>query len=194
MVHIARKTHPHAIPMAITREAWILVASSLLSVWLLKSGAMGAFVENAAEFEEISSFLAGVFFTSILTAAPAIVTLAELGQHLAPWKVALFGGMGAVCGDVLIFKFLQSPLADYIIRVAFSPRLRRMGARLAKGALWWVAPLLGAILIASPFPDEIGLLMMGLSGMRLRSFMVLAFTLNAVGIYFIAAAAQAFVH
>src|SRR3989344_5653039 len=127
MKHIVRKTHPRAIPIAITLEAWILIASSLLSVWLLKSDFIGVFIANAAEFEEISSFIGGLFFTSILTTAPSIVALGELGQHIAPWKVASIGAAGAVCGDILIFRFLHSPLANYIIRIAFNPRIRRVG-------------------------------------------------------------------
>src|SRR3989344_6767804 len=190
MQHVVRKTHPRAIPVAITLEAWVLIVSFLLSIWLAKADVIGAFIERAAEFEEISSFISGIFFTSILTTAPAIVALGELGQHIAPWKVALFGGAGAVCGDLLIFRFLHSPLANYIIRAAVNSRLRRLGAALAKSALWWIGPLLGAAVIASPLPDEIGLLMMGLSSMRLWSFIVLAYVMNAAGIYAIAVAAQ----
>ena len=191
MQHIVRKTHPHAIPVAITLEAWILIASFLLSIWLAKADVIGVFIERAAEFEEISSFIAGMFFTSVLTTAPAIVTLGELGQHIAPWKVALFGAAGAVCGDILIFRFLHSPLANYIIRAAVNLRWRRFGAALEKSAFWWIVPLIGAVVIASPLPDELGLLMMGLSSIRLWSFMVLAFTMNAAGIYIIAITAQA---
>src|SRR3989344_5276728 len=191
MQHIVRKTHPHAIPVAITREAWILLISILASIWLLKTDAMGAFVEHAAAFEEISSFISGIFFTSILTTAPAIVALGELGQHIAPWKVAVFGGAGAVCGDILIFRFLHSPLANYIIRAAVNLRWRRLGAALEKSVFWWIVPLIGAVVIASPLPDELGLLMMGLSSMRLWNFIVLAYVMNAAGIYVIAVAAQA---
>ncbi len=190
MTHIVRKTHPRAIPVSVTLEAWILIASTLLSIWLVKANIIGTFIGHAAEFEEISSFVAGMFFTSILTTAPAIITLSELGQHIAPWKVALFGAAGAVAGDILIFRFLHSPLANYIIRTAFSLRQRRMGLMLEKSAFWWVVPLLGAVIIASPLPDEIGLLMMGLSGMRLGSFIVLTYVMNAAGIYIIAIAAQ----
>ena len=191
MQHIVRKTHPHAIPVGITREAWVLVLSTLLSIWLLKTDAMGAFIAQAAEFEEISSFISGIFFTSILTTAPAIVALGELGQHIAPWKVALFGGAGAVCGDILIFRFLHSPLANYVIRAAVNLRLRRLGGALEKSAFWWILPLIGAVVLASPLPDELGLLMMGLSSMRLWSFMTLAYVMNAAGIYIIAITAQA---
>ena len=193
MTHVVRKTHPRAIPVTVTLEAWILIASTLLSIWLAKSDIIGTFIGHAAEFEEISSFIAGIFFTSVLTTTPAIITLGELGQHIAPWKVALFGAAGAVSGDILIFRFLHSPLANYIIRIAFSLRLRRMGVALEKSALWWVAPLVGAIIVASPLPDEIGLLMMGLSGMRLGSFIVLTYVMNAAGIYIIAITAQALV-
>src|SRR3989344_2640952 len=159
MQHIVRKTHPHAIPVAITVEAWSLIA--------------------------------GMFFTSVLTTAPAIVSLGELGQHIAPWKVALFGGAGAVCGDIFLFRFLHSPLANYIIRAAVNLRWRRLGAALERSFLWWIVPLIGALVIASPLPDELGLLMMGLSGMRLWSFVLLAYVMNVVGIYIIAITALA---
>jgi len=190
MQHIVRKTHPRAIPVGITREAWVLVVSILFSIWLLKTDAVGAFISQAAAFEEISSFISGIFFTSILTTAPAIVALGELGQHIAPWKVALFGGAGAVCGDILIFRFLHSPLASYIIRAAVNLRWRHFGAALEKSVFWWIVPLIGAVVIASPLPDELGLLMMGLSSMRLWNFIVLAYVMNAAGIYVIAVAAQ----
>ena len=177
--------------MAITVEAWILIGSVLLSIWLAKSHIIGALIAHAAQFEEISSFVAGIFFTSILSTVPAIVALGELGQHVAPWKVALIGAAGAVCGDVLLFRFLHSPLANYIIRIAFNPRLRRIGVALERSALWWIVPLLGAAIVASPLPDELGLLMMGLSGMRFWSFIALAYTMNTVGIYSIVLAAHA---
>lgn len=190
MVHIIRKTHPRAIPVAITVEAWILVGSILFSIWLLKSDAIGSFVAYAAEFQEISSFIAGILFTSVLTTTPGIVALGELGQHIEPWKVALFGAAGAVCGDILLFRFLHSPLANYIIRIALHPSWRRIGRTFEKSGFWWIVPLFGALLIASPLPDEIGLLLMGLSGLRLWSFALLAYVMNAVGIYIIAATAQ----
>ncbi len=190
MVHLVRKTHPRAIPVAITVEAWILIGSLLLSIWLTKSDVLATFAAHAAEFEEISSFIAGVFFTSILTTAPAIVSLGELGQHIAPWKVAVFGAAGAICGDILLFRFLHSPLANYILKVAVHPRWRRAGIALEKSGFWWIVPLLGAAIIASPLPDELGLLMMGLSGMRIWSFVVLAYVMNVLGIYTIIITAQ----
>lgn len=65
-----------------------------------------------------------------------------------------------------------------------------MGKAMGRGPLWWLGPLCGFVIIASPLPDELGLLMMGLSGIRLLWFIPLAFSANAAGIFLIALAGQ----
>ncbi len=184
--HFPRNT----ITLTETFEAWSLVASIALTVWLAKSNAIGILVAHASEYHTISSFVEGFFFTSILTTGPAIVAILESATYIPAWKLALVGGVGAVCGDLMVFRFVRSRLVEHILAAALHPRLMRIGARIASGPLWWLGPVFGAIVIASPLPDELGLLMMGLSNIRFVPFMVLAFTANAGGIYLMALAAQ----
>lgn len=183
--------HKHAIPLAVTHEAWLVVLGLALSFFLIESDVVARLALFAAESATLVSFGVGIFFTSILTTTPAIVAFAELGNYLSPLHLALVGGVGAVCGDLIIFRFVRSPLAQYIVRSASHPRLRRLGSLLARGPLWWVVPMLGALIIASPFPDELGLIMMGLSNMRLLAFVPLAYVMNALGIFIIASTGQA---
>lgn len=51
----------------------------------------------------------------------------------------------------------------------------------------FVTPFLGAVLIASPFPDELGLMMMGVSKLGYREIAILTYILNTAGILLIVA-------
>ncbi|KKR47070.1 MAG: hypothetical protein UT80_C0011G0001, partial [Parcubacteria group bacterium GW2011_GWC1_40_13] len=46
----------------------------------------------------------------------------------------------------------------------------------------WLIPFIGALIIASPLPDEAGLAMMGLSKMKTSVFIPISFALNFLGI------------
>jgi|SRR3989344_7912863 len=181
-----------SIPLSETAEAWLLIASIAFTVYLIQSDLIAEAVEHIAQFGIIGSFIEGFFFTSMLTTAPAIVAIYESAAFVPAWELALVGGIGAVCGDLLVFRFVQSRLVEHILRAALHERLMKIGTRIAAGPLWWLGPLFGALVIASPLPDEIGLLMMGLSSIRLVQFVPLVFIANAGGIYLIALAAQRF--
>ena len=183
--------HKNAISLEVTHEAWLVVGSLIVSLFLLKTDAIAYITIFAADFTSAISFVLGMFFTSVLTTTPAIVAFVELSSYVPAWKLALIGGAGAVCGDLLIFRFVRSPLAAYIVRTASHPWMVRFGRILARGPFWWLIPALGALIIASPLPDELGLIMMGLSHIRTATFIALSYTMNAAGIFAIATAAQA---
>ncbi|MCC7436766.1 hypothetical protein IT402_02755, partial [Candidatus Nomurabacteria bacterium] len=54
----------------------------------------------------------------------------------------------------------------------------------------WLAPVIGAIIIASPLPDEIGVGLIGISKMKNWQFLVLSFVLNSLGILLIVTLAK----
>jgi len=187
------RLHPHknAVPLAVTHEAWLLVFGLFISLLLIQLDVLGYLAVFASEYATIASFFVGVFFTSVLTTTPAIVAIAEFSAHISAWHIALVGGLGALAGDLLIFRFVRSPLATYIVRAASNQTMLRIGRAIAMGPFWWIVPVLGALVIASPLPDELGLIMMGLSHIRLWAFIPIAYSMNTLGIYLIAIAAQA---
>lgn len=187
--HIHRHSHPRGVPGEVTFDAWLVVAGLVLAYVLAKSNVVAYLASITTDFTFVSSFIVGLFFTSVLTTAPAIVAIAEFASYVHPLTLALVGAAGAVCGDLLIFRFVRSPLAHYFVQLASNSSLKRIGKRLSESSFWWIVPGLGALVIASPFPDELGLLMMGLSRIRMRSFIILSYTMNAIGIFLIALAA-----
>lgn len=190
MSHIHRHSHPRGVPGEVTFDAWLLVIGVALAVTLARSGVVEYLATITADFTVVSSFVIGLFFTSVLTTTPAIVAIAEFAKYVNPLLLALVGGAGAVVGDLLIFRFVRSPLAHYFVNMASHSKLRAVGRFLSRGPLWWLVPALGALVIASPLPDELGLLMMGLSQIRMHQFIILSYVMNAAGIFLIASAAQ----
>lgn len=190
MSHIHRHTHPRGVPSEVTLDAWLVVLGLVVAFLLGKTNVVAYLATITADFTVLSAFVIGLFFTSVLTTTPAIVAIAEFSKYVSPVLLALVGAAGAVCGDLLIFRFVRSPLAHYFVRLASHTKLQKVGGALSAGPLWWLVPALGAIVIASPLPDELGLIMMGLSHIRMSEFIVLSYAMNAAGIFFIAMAAQ----
>ena len=188
--------HPHfprnKIPLPVTVEAWLLVASIIGTIILVKTQVIAAFLAHVHSYDTIISFTCGFLFSSGVVTPPAIVAIMQSAEYVPMWKLVFVGAIGSVCGDLLLFRFVRSQLVEYILRISVHPRLMRIGRRIASGPFWWIGPLLGAAIIASPLPDEIGLLMMGLSTIRLIQFIPLAFVANIVGIYLIILTGQHF--
>lgn len=138
----------------------------------------------------IGAFIAGILFVSTFTVAIAGIVLFYLAQELNPLGVALIAGGGAMLGDLLIFRYFK----DYVFE-ELRPIFRKLGEHpfmriMSTPYFAWILPVLGALIIASPFPDEIGIGLMGISRMKNWQFLLLAFVLNSAGIFFIVTLAR----
>jgi len=177
----------------LTRDLIIVLIGVVLAVALVKTGVVKSLVVSGHDIRFLGNFLAGIFFISVFTAAPAAVVLVELAQTNSAWEVALFGGLGALVGDLIIFKFLKDNLADDLFYLIENTGLRKITAIFKSKFLKWIIPFFGAIIIASPFPDELGLVMMGLSKTKTWIFIPISFILNFLGILSIGLIAERFI-
>lgn len=164
------------------RDVAIIVFSILLAVILAKTGALESIITSTQEIRFIGSFIAGILFTSVFTAALATVAFGEIAQANSLIAVAIIGGIGASVGDLIIFRFIKDRLSKDLIDFMRLSRTERFFAIFQAKGLKWLSPLLGALIIASPLPDEIGITMMGLSKMKTSVFIPLSFALNSLGI------------
>jgi hypothetical protein len=132
-----------------------------------------------------ASFVSGIFFTSVFTIAPASVALTHivLTSTEPVWVTALWGAMGAVCGDLALFFFIRDRFAEDL-RKSFKPSfIKHIMNSFHLGFMKWLAPIFGALIIASPLPDELGLTLLGLSKTRLIVLIPISFFMNLLGIY-----------
>ena len=167
------------------RDLAIIIFSIVIAVILVRTGVINNLLTSTRELKFIGSFIAGIFFVSVFTAVPATVVLAEIAQSGSVFWRAFFGGIGALVGDLIIFRFIKDNLSDdflYLIKKSKSERLISIFQLRLFG---WLIHFVGALIVASPLPDELGLTMMGLSKMKTWMFIPICFMLNFVGIFVI---------
>ena len=92
---------------------------------------------------ELASFVAGMFFTSVFTIAPASVALGHIAINTPSYIVALWGALGAVFGDLVIFYFIRDRFAEDFMKSFGSKFLRHILASFHVGFYKWLSPILG---------------------------------------------------
>lgn len=175
----------------IMRDFAIIALSVAVALLLVKTGLVSDLLASVSGFWLIGSFIAGMLFVSVFTVAPAAAVLIELFQLNSLLGVALAGGLGALLGDWVVFRFLRDRVAGDLSYLLKHSGLRRLIAVFRLRCFRWLMPLVGALIVASPFPDEIGLALMGLSRLRTAVFLPLSFALNFLGILVIGLAVKA---
>jgi hypothetical protein len=164
------------------KDLIIIGLSVVVAVTMLKTGALKFFLFSTKKISFLGSFIAGMFFVSIFSAAPATAVLAEIAQSNSVFWVAFFGGLGALVGDLVIFRFVKDKLAEDFYYLIKATKAERLVSVFKLKLFRWLIPFLGALVVASPLPDELGLAMMGLSKIKTSLFIPLSFLLNFLGI------------
>lgn len=174
------------------KNTGLLIASFIVFFYLAETPFVERIITTMGNLGYVGSFIAGIFFVSTFTVAPAAIVLYHLAELLNPLGVALSAGLGAVIGDFIIFRFFKDHVFEEL-RPIFSKLGNHPLLRILSTPYFaWVLPVLGAFIIASPFPDEVGIGLMGISRMKSWQFLILAFVLNSTGIFFIVTLARSF--
>lgn len=172
------------------KNTTFLVVGLVVFIMLVRVPAVDSAIKQIGSLGYFGAFLTGIFFVSTFTAVPAGYVLYGLAGTFHPVEIALLAGLGAMVGDYLIFRLVKDNLFDEL-KPAFTklqyPALRTL---FKTPYFSWLLPFIGAVVIASPLPDEAGVTLLGLSRIRKWQFFIITFTLNAVGIFIIVSVAQ----
>lgn len=129
-------------------------------------------------------FFAGVFIVSTFTIVPATLLLSEMSGVYGFWETVIFATMGAVVGDFIIFKFIRDKVSDEIKELfKVIAKEKHLYNLFHSPLLAWLTPVIGAAIIASPLPDEIGLSILGVTQMSNRKFLLMVTVLDFIGIF-----------
>lgn len=170
-----RNEHHH-----IMRDLAIISASVIFAIYLGRSEAFEIFLWQINSAGILGIFLAGFFFTSVFTTAPAIVALAELSQIQPVWMVAALGAVGALGADYILFRFFRDSISGDIVYIL---KNNKIGFSWFKNkTLRWAMPFMGALVLASPLPDELGVALLGVANTRPRKFLLISYVANFFGI------------
>lgn len=146
-------------------------------------GVIDYLVSLFKDYYIIASFISGIFFTSVFTLAPASITLIHIAQDSPISGVVVWGGLGAMCGDLVLFLFIKDRFAEDLKSVFKPSSVKYFLKSLHFGFMRWLSPLIGALIIASPIPDEFGITLLGMSKVKVIVLIPLAFFMNMLGIY-----------
>jgi len=177
---------------ALVYDIIIIALGIFATIVLVKIGAIDAFIKTFKDYSVISSFVAGIFFTSTFTVAPAAVALVAIAGDTPTWIVAFWGALGAMFGDMVLFFFIRDRFADDLLNVIKPSKVKHFFHSLHFGFMKWLSPLLGAFIIASPLPDEFAVSLMGFSKVRAAILMPVSFIGNVAGIYLLVKFANLF--
>ena len=169
----------------------LLLVSIPLVLLLARTPFIARLLANAGTLGLPGAFILGIFFVSTFTIAPASIVLYHLAEVTDPVLLALAAGLGGVVGDFIIFRFYKDRIfleLEPLLKSKFAPLYRKIRR---SRALKWIIPVVGAAIVASPFPDEIGIGLMGLSHLKNREFIVIIFLLDTLGMYAFASLAHA---
>ncbi|MEK7478705.1 MAG: hypothetical protein AAB626_02150 [Patescibacteria group bacterium] len=167
----------------LTKDLFIISFSIIVAVILVKTDAIINLINSSKEYEILASFIAGIFYTSIFTVVPATAAIIEIAQKSNPFLIALVGGFGALLGDYVIFRYIRDNISGYISSIA---RKIRHESILESKIFSFSFAIIGAVIVASPLPDEIGLALMGITKMRTLYFVPISYFLNSIGIFVLA--------
>lgn len=150
-----------------------LVLGIAIAIFILTHPAFHKTIESLGSFGYLGSFTAGLFYTSIFTSMPTSAVFLVLGDNnLNPFVLSVIGGAGAMLGDYIIYKIFRSEIDGLNKAYVFKNRFVKL-----------IAVIAGMVIIASPFPDEAGIMLIGITKLNLEKFLPISFALNSAGIF-----------
>lgn len=161
---------------------WFFV-SILIAFILLKLPIVQISLKQIGEWGYLGAFIIGILYTNTFTTIPALTMLYEFSLFLTPSELAILAGLGSVVGDFIIFSFFRHTVFAHL-----EPITKRLTNSPVKHILQsryfvWLTPVIGAIIIASPLPDELGIPLLSISKLKKWHFIILTFILNSIGIW-----------
>lgn len=131
----------------------------------------------------VGPFIAGILYVSAPTTALGILILLDLTKALSLAEISIIAGLGGVVGDFVIFRFFKHDLLGELTLIYNKLGGKHITKAFNHKYLRWSIPIIGVIIIASPFPDEIGVGLMGLTKIKTYQFILLSLALDIIGVF-----------
>lgn len=135
-------------------------------------------------------FIVGMMYSYSFTLSLGALLLPAFLDQYSPLVIAIFGGLGGTFADLTMFQLVKNNLKQEMKALGKTNFMKAI-RKLPFMKFDWFRDVLGAILIASPLPDEIGIAVMASAHLSENAFRLIALVANVVGIYLLVTAAAA---
>lgn len=158
------------------------------------SVAIALYIKNSQIFEILVNFFAGTYFipaTIIIGALFAITFTTAISTSVLiilaqttnnPFLVALLAGLGSSLANFVIYKYFEKEIISDVEII--EPRYaKRLAHKIIHSKLFLgLVPYAAALLLASPLPDEVGMLLLTSASYKYKHIFLLSFGFHTVGI------------
>lgn len=166
-------------------KSFIFLLCLSLAWFLVKSEYIHYLLRAISPLMFVSELLAGAFYTSFLTSPLSVGILIVLADEGNPIIIALLAGLGAAIVDLFLVLVFRQHFTKDVLMLKHEPIVKIINRVLRKYHLGFTIPLLGVLVIASPLPDELGLILLGAQEMQNKEILVLTYLFNTIGILLI---------
>lgn len=161
----------------------LLFLTVILAYLIFRGNRLQPIHDFLQRFGYAGTFCAGILYVYGFTAAPATALLLVLAHNQNLLLAIPLAGAGSVVGDLVIYKIIRDNFSDEVDRLKSTRLMRWCRRRIPPALRKYVLPVLGAIFVATPLPDEIGISLLAASPMiKTKYFVYLSFILNTLGI------------
>lgn len=168
------------------KNTLFLVLGLILFFILTKTPEVDSFIKGVGTLGIVGALIAGFFFVSTYTVVPAAFVIFELAKYQNPLVIAAVAAISSMLGDYIIFRFVKDRVLHELKPYMEKFKTPKINQVFKTPYFAWLLPISGALIIASPLPDEVGVSLMGVSKMKNQHFLLLAYVLNMLGILFVA--------
>jgi hypothetical protein len=136
----------------------------------------------------LGAVIAGMLFVSTFTVATGAVILMTLAKTLSPVEIIIFAAIGAVISDLLIFYFVKDEVEAEITPIYDKITGSHLKKLLHTKYFGWTLPVLGALIIITPLPDELGVSLLGMSEIKTGKFLLISGVSHTIGMFLLVSA------
>jgi len=154
-----------------------------ITVVLFKFGILETWVKELESLGYLGIVILGVFFVSTFTAAPAITMLVLMAKDMNIFAVAVFAGLGGAMGDYLIHNFIEKGLGHEvgaIFQKMSGDSWKKFYHIVHTRHFARISLVIGALILTSPIPDEIGLGFISIYHLSAQKLFALTFGLHSI--------------
>lgn len=158
---------------------------SVILVYFLFSGLAYKPLHDALIFMGyFGTFLAGLLYPYALTSSAGTAILLILAKEQNFLLAGVIAGVGALISDVVIFLFVKHGFSDEVQKLSKEKVVQTVNGWIPDSIRVYLLATFASILIASPLPTEIGIMLMtSIKNMSTKKFVIIVYVLHASAIF-----------
>lgn len=161
----------------------LLFVGTILAFVLIKANQFTNLTGIVNSYPVFFAYFGGMLFASTFTVSTGAIILVSLSQSNPFAIVSVLATLGAITCDSFIFLAIKDNVSHHISETySYFSKHNHLHKILHTRYFAWTLPVIGAVLMATPLPDELAVSLLGLSKLSYSKFVTIALISHFIGI------------